>query len=227
MDQLKKFGLVEKATGPLVPDMEAINRLTLEPLTEEEVFVFRLAASNNLEDRDLERFTERSLRDMARLYVGRTVLFDHVWSAECQVARVYAAEVVEDPESPQRRVLRLVLSCYMMRSAQTQPLIDAIRGGILREVSVGCAVEKVLCSVCGQNLREKSCAHRKGQIYDGERCVHELDGVRDVYEVSFCAVPANAEAGVTKSAAPDPTPAEDTEKSAWDQLLAQMAQVFA
>ena len=216
MEQIKKFGLVEKSAA--APDMEAINRLTLEPLTEEEVFTFRLAASNDQPDRDLERFTVRSLRDMARLYVGKTVLMDHVWSAEMQKARVYAAEV----ETGADGVTRLLLDCYMLRSAENRPLTDAIRGGILREVSVGCAVVDILCGICGTNPLEKRCEHIRGKVYDGKLCVWDLDGVSDVYEVSFCAVPANAGAGTTKAA----RPAEAAEENAFSALLAELHLVY-
>lgn len=224
MALLKKFGVVEKAAGALVPDMEKINRLTLAELTAEEVFVFRLSASNDQIDRDFERFTVRSLKDMAALYVGRTVITDHSWSADGQIARVYDAYV----ETGEDGITRLMLLCYMLRTAAMEPVIDAIRGGILREVSVSCAVKSARCSICGVDRHEKFCGHRKGQLYDGQLCVIELDGVSDVYEVSFCAVPANAGAGTTKNVEPEPesAPGDDTSKSAWDDMLAQMALIF-
>ena len=69
---------------------------------------------------------------------------DHKWSAGTQTARIYAAGV-EEAES----VHRLVLRCYMPRTEQTASTITAIESGILRECSVGCAVERALCSICG------------------------------------------------------------------------------
>ena len=67
-----------------------------------------------------------------------------------------------------------------------------------REVSVGCAVEKVVCSVCGQELDR--CPHEKGEEYEGQVCCGILSGATDAYEWSFVAVPAQRKAGVIKSA---------------------------
>ena len=73
---------------------------------------------------------------------------------------------------------------------------EAIDGGILREVSVGCAMGKALCSICGQEYG--TCCHRKGETYEGEVCICELHDPVDAYEMSFVAVPAQPGSGVTK-----------------------------
>lgn len=186
---------VRRAEGPDEAAMAAINRLTLRELSPEEVFVFRVAASNASLDRDLERFTDKSLEDMARLYVGKTVISDHRWSAGGQVARVFAAAVEDEAAG----VRRLVLSCYAPRSDATKGFIEAIEGGILKEVSVGVQVKRMVCGICGRNYIGKDCCdHLRGQVYEGKTCTVELDGVSDAYELSFVAVPANAEAGVIK-----------------------------
>ena len=91
-----------------------------------------------------------------------------------------------------------MLRAYMLRNDQTAPLIAAIEGGILREVSVGCQVAKAICSICGADRRETYCGHRPGQEYEGKRCHIDLDDPTDAYELSFVAVPAQREAGVIK-----------------------------
>ena len=63
---------------------------------------------------------------------------------------------------------------------------------------MGCAVEQVVCSICGQEL--DACPHEKGEEYDGQLCCGVLTGASDVYEWSFVAVPAQRKAGVIKSA---------------------------
>ena len=80
-----------------------------------------------------------------------------------------------------------------------RPTLAAIEAGILRECSVGVAVERVICSVCGKDQRREWCEHIPGREYDGARCVFLLDGAAEVYEVSLVAVPAQPEAGVIKS----------------------------
>ena len=177
-------------------ELALINAQTLRPLAAGEVFTFRMAACDNQVDRDYERFTEATLEELAERFVGRTVLLDHQWSTGRQTARVYAGAV--EP-GPAEGVQRLVLRCYMPRNEQTAPTIAAIESGILRECSVGLAVQRVLCSVCGTDQRQTLCQHIPGREYDGQVCHMDLDGVADVYEVSLVAVPAQPAAGVVKS----------------------------
>ena len=192
MEQILKAARLEKAELN-EEELALINQQTLRSLGAEEVFTFRLAACDNQVDRDFERFTDRALEELAPLFVGRPVLMDHQWSAGNQTARVYAAGVEGE------QVRRLVLRCYMPRMEQTAPTITAIESGILRECSVGCAVERAVCSVCGADQVQTCCVHRPGVAYDGKTCVMELDGVRDAYEVSLVAVPAQPGAGIIKS----------------------------
>lgn len=197
MNEIKKFGLVSKSDTGAAPSAEvmaAINALTLRPLAPEEVFVFRVAACDDQIDRDFERFSEEALHEMAELYVGRPMIFDHVWSGHNQTARVFAAAVEKDGG-----VSRLVLFLYMLRGAATEEIIAAIEGGILKEVSVAVSVTEALCSVCGANWRNAWCEHVKGSEYGGEVCHAILNHVTDVYELSFVAVPAQREAGVIKT----------------------------
>ncbi len=189
---LKAATVVKQAAGEA--ELALINAQTLRPLAAEEVYTFRLAACDDQVDRDFERFTGETLEGLATLFVGKSVLMDHTWRAESQTARVYAAGV-EDSGG----VKRLILRCYMPRTEQTAGTITAIDAGILRECSVGCAVRRAICSVCGADQTKTCCPHIPGREYDGQLCVMELDGARDAYEVSLVAVPAQPGAGVIKS----------------------------
>lgn len=193
MDMIFKAARIEKAAVG-ERELALINAQALRELSAEEVFTFRLAACDNQIDRDCERFTEATLEQLSNLYIGKPVLRDHKWSAETQTARVYDTQVADEGE-----VKRLVLSCYMVRTASTADTIAAIEGGILRECSVGCAVEHVLCSICGVDQRKTLCEHWPGREYDGQICHFELDGAADAYEVSLVAVPAQPEAGTVKA----------------------------
>lgn len=198
MEQILKearLGRAELDEGELA----LVNAQTLRKLEAEEVFTFRLAACDNQVDRDHERFTDETLAELAERYVGRTVLLDHNWSAGNQTARVYAG-AVED--GPGEGVKRLVLRCYMLRNEQTASTIAAIEGGILRECSVGLAVRRVLCSICGADQAATLCKHIPGREYDGQVCHMDLDGVADVYEVSLVAVPAQPGAGIVNAGYP-------------------------
>lgn len=175
-------------------ELALINRQSLRPLKAEEVFTFRLAACNNQVDRDHERFTDAALDGLAPLFVGRPVLMDHRWSAGKQTARVYAASV-----EPTGNARQLVLRCYIPRITETAGTIAAIETGILRECSVGCVVERAVCSICGADQMQTCCTHLPGREYDGRTCIMELDGAKDAYEVSLVAVPSQPEAGIIKS----------------------------
>ena len=191
--KLQKAAAVEKS-APSEGALECINRLTRRELTAEEVYTFPVRACDTLPDRDFERFTKSCLEDLAKLFVGKTVIFDHAWTATGQTARIYSASVKQgEGDSHYLRV-----ECYMLRSAENASLINAIDGGILKEVSVGCAVRTATCSICGQGYG--GCDHRKGQEYDGKLCIAELSDGTDAYELSFVAVPAQKSAGVVKSA---------------------------
>lgn len=193
MNEILKAAHVEKQAVS-EGELALINAQTLRALTAEEVFIFRLAACDDQVDRDYERFTLAALEGLVPLFVGRPVLMDHKWSAGAQTARIYAAGV-EEAEN----VHRLILRCYMPRTEETAPTITAIESGILRECSVGCAVERVVCSICGGDQAQACCQHWPGREYDGRLCVMELDGARDAYEVSLLPVPAQPGAGIVKS----------------------------
>ena len=57
-----------------------------------------------------------------------------------------------------------------------------------------------MCSICGTDRRKTrgQCFHWPGRDYDGKVCHMALGEVRDCYELSFVAVPAQKDAGVRK-----------------------------
>lgn len=173
-------------------NMALINRQSLRDLTPDEVYTFKVQACNDLVDRDFERFPLQTLEKLAPMYVGRTMIADHRWSADNQRARIYET-YIEKRESCNA----LMAKCYMLRNDSTKDIVDAIEGGILREVSVGCAVSRTVCSICGEEAH--TCQHLKGAYYDGKLCYYDLLDPVDAYEMSFVAVPAQPAAGVTKN----------------------------
>ena len=184
-------------------DLERIGRLARRPLKEEEIYAFSVRLCDNEIDRDWERFSPETLKGLAPLFVGKSGIFDHQWSALGQTARIYKTELVREPDRLTRAgdpYCWLKGYAYMVRTQGNRDLIAEIEGGIKKEVSVGCAVERAVCSVCGQPWGEGNCTHQKGQRYDGRLCYAVLEGARDAYEFSFVAVPAQPLAGVVKSA---------------------------
>ncbi|MEG1492550.1 MAG: hypothetical protein RR394_09900 [Oscillospiraceae bacterium] len=193
-NEIVKFAGIKRQEIDSV-ELALVNKQSLKELAAEDVYTFKIAACDDAVDRENEYFTDAALEKLATLFVGRTVISDHEWSAALQTARIYAGAVERGEEGGKRLVLR----AYMLKNERTQPFIDAIDGGILREVSVGCATKKAICSICGINKRLSYCEHRPGKSYEGKLCTVALDEASDAYEVSFVAVPTQRTAGVTKS----------------------------
>ena len=199
--KISKDAAVRAVGTPDGEELALINALARRELGADEVYAFALRLCDNDIDRDFERFGDETLEALAPMFVGVSGVFDHQWSARGQTARIYRTQVVDEDgtATSDGRPYRCLMGwAYLMRTEGNAALIAEIDGGIKREVSVGCAVERVLCSVCGEPLEE--CPHEKGEEYDGQVCCGVLTGASDVYEWSFVAVPAQRRAGVVKSA---------------------------
>lgn len=185
--------------------LKLINKHTLEPLEAADVFVFSAVLCDNELDRHHEHFTVKALHDLKKLFVGKTVIKNHVASADNQVARIYATELVETGKflASGEPYTQLKAHCYMVRTESNKDLITEIRAGIKKEGSVGCRVSSVICSICGTDNATTYCRHWPGRSYDKEGgkvvCTFKLDGAKDAYEFSLVAIPAQRAAGVSKS----------------------------
>ena len=183
-------------------ELAAIAQYSRRPLTAEEVYTFPLVLCDNDLDRDNECFTDEALEKLAEFFCGKTGIFDHDPRGEKQTARIYRCRV--EPEEGRLNYRgdpykALKADAYMVRTAANADLILEIDGGIKKEVSVGCAVQKNICSICGADRREEPCGHQPGKRYGGKLCCTLLAEPSDAYEWSFVAVPAQPAAGVTKS----------------------------
>lgn len=187
-------------------DLKKINKFTLSPLTSEEVFTFKLVMGDNeLDDRNYEPFNLNALKDLKRLYVGKTMIKDHKRSADNQIARIYDTELVEDTNKMTGAgevFTKLIAKCYMVKTEKNADLIQEIKAGIKKEVSTGCLAKHAYCSICGLDNMKNYCNHWWGKEYDtneGKKiCYFTLDGAKEAYEVSFVAVPAQPRAGTIK-----------------------------
>ncbi len=181
-------------------DLRQINAFSKKKLTNDEIFTFEILLCDNEVDREHERFATDALKRLAELFVGKTGIFDHEWSAGKQVARIYKTEVVTDSgrtTAGGEPYAYLKAWAYMLREGNEE-LVAAIEGGITREVSVGCSMGKALCSLCGEEIGTPKCGDVRGGEHDGRLCCAILTDARDAYEWSFVAVPAQRNAGVLK-----------------------------
>lgn len=189
---------------PAEAELAEINRFAKSPLQAEEVYAFSLRLCDNEVDRDWERFDETALNALGDLFVGKSGIFDHQWTAEGQTARIYRAQVVREPAQMTAAgdgYCWLKAWAYLLRTEKNADLIAEIEGGIKREVSVGCSVARRVCSICG--AEGGTCQHVPGQRYGERLCFLELREPTDAYEWSFVAVPAQRKAGVLKRYGPE------------------------
>lgn len=166
--------------------LKQVNKFALEPLAAEDIYTFGAILCDNELDRDFEHFTPKALKEMQKLFVGKTVIKDHYHSADSQVARIYATELVETGKtvkSTGEPYMQLVAHCYMLKTASNADLIAEIKGGIKKEGSVGFRASSAICSICGTDNAKSYCRHWAGKTYAKEGgeavCTFKLDGVSD------------------------------------------------
>ena len=190
--EIKKETEVVASGVPTAVQMEAIHAQSKGKLTAEQVYVFALRLCDDQIDRDGERFDTAALPALAKLFIGKTGIVDHRWASDGQVARIFETQVVREDG-----VSYIKAWAYIRRGGANDEVIADIEAGIKKEVSVGCAMGRAVCSVCGHEYG--TCGHQKGNHYDGVLCCAILKEPMDAYEFSFVAVPAQREAGVLKA----------------------------
>lgn len=202
-------------------DLKKINKLALSPLTAEEVFTFKVVLGDNeTDDRNYEPFNLQALKDLTRLYVGKTMIKDHFRRADNQVARIYDTELITEPKLTKagEPFAKVVAKCYMVKTNSNADLITEIKAGIKKEVSTSCRPKKLICNICGTDNMKTYCPHWGGKEYDKDSgkttCLMTIDGVKEAYELSFVAVGAQPRAGTTKryGVKPEEVP-EETQKT--------------
>ena len=191
--KIQKEAAAEGRGQPSAVQLDRINALAKTRLNPEQVYVFSLRLCDDGVDRDFERFDTEALPGLAKLFIGKTGIVDHRWSAENQIARIFDTQVVRE-----KGVSYIKAWAYTRRGGGNEEFIADIEAGIKKEVSVGCAMGSCICSICGAEYG--TCGHCKGESYDGQLCCGILRDPVDAYEFSFVAVPAQREAGVIKAA---------------------------
>ena len=195
-----KEGYVIKSGDPAQEEMEKINRYTRREYQPEEVYTFSLILCDNEIDRDFERFSPAALAKLQELFLGKTCILDHERKSANQTARIFDTALEQEEGRTTKAgepYVRLTARAYLPKTEKNRETVELIESGILKEVSISCAVKKSVCGICGK----ESCSHQKGREYGGKLCSRILEEPTDAYECSFVAVPAQREAGVRKSMA--------------------------
>ena len=195
---VKNYVANHKSGNPTDEDMTLINKYSLRELGKDEVYCFSVILCDNDIDRDFECFDEDSLKTLEKLFVGKTGILNHSMKSEDQSCRTYKTQLIRDNT---RKTLTgepymyLKAWCYTVRSDKNESLIKDIESGIKKEVSISCASQRKVCSICNS----EKCNHISGKIYGDSYCHKTIKDITDAYEWSFVAVPAQRNAGVTKS----------------------------
>lgn len=197
-----KEGYIEKGYKPEKSDLEKIRQFTRKEFSEDEIYTFSVNLCNNDIDRDFEKFSVSALHELADFFVGKTGIKDHSMKSDNQLARIYETAVEKingrkTADGEDYYVLRA--KAYMVKTDENRSLRMEIDAGIKKEVSISCSMKETVCSVCGKNKKAERCVHTIGKKYGDKLCFGILNGALDAYEWSFVAVPAQREAGVTKS----------------------------
>ncbi len=193
--------------GSGVPDDEAlslISRYARNTPDANDIYTFSVILCDNEIDRDNERFSVESLTVLKDMFEGVTGIFDHSMRSSDQTARIYKTEILRDESKTTAagEVYTYIKAwCYMLRTEKNNQLISEIDCGIKKEVSISCSVENKICSVCGKDIRSHDCNHIAGRKSGKTKCHVILENPTDAYEWSFVAVPAQRNAGVSKSVA--------------------------
>lgn len=186
-------------TAPDAADIDIINSISNQTLTNDDVYCFKLRLCDTLLDRVADRMTLKFLTEFADKVNEKSVplLKDHDWSAEKQLGRIYKACVKKDDND----IDYVEAWAYVLNTSSD---IDKIKAGILKEVSVSFDCLSI-CSVCGQDMTKDFdghgiCAnkHVAGEEYSDGKCESILTSCIDVFEVSFVAVPCQPNAAVIK-----------------------------
>lgn len=199
--KIYKAGVEREKVPDVETELEAINAYAKTEMTSEQIYTFSVVLCDNEVDRDFEKFSDEALGALSELFVGKTGIFDHEWKATNQTARIYRTEILKENgvlNSLGEPYAVLKGYAYMLRNEKNSELIEEIEAGIKKETSVGCSVAKRVCSICGEEAHVGGCGHIPGREYNGKLCYLELFDVKDAYEWSFVAVPAQRAAGVVK-----------------------------
>lgn len=86
-------GIISTSENVSDAQLELINRHTRKSLKADEVFCFNVVLCDNDIDRDFECFTEKSLKTLSELFIGKTGIFDHSQKGRDQCARIFDCTV--------------------------------------------------------------------------------------------------------------------------------------
>lgn len=154
---------------------EAARLMGYEAVEDEaEYYKFEIRLCDTKIDRDFERFTLSCLRKMSEMFVGK-----NGFVGKDSIAKIISTVVIKGKDGE----WFIKANASIKNIPENFKIIEEIKSGKKKEVSIRCSVATRTCSICGDSTG--SCHHKPGEYYNGKQCVMELDNPTDVYEWAF------------------------------------------
>lgn len=163
---------------------EAARLMGYEAVEDEpEYYKFEIRLCDTKIDRDFERFTLPCLRKLSEMFVGK-----NGFVGQDSIAKILSTVVLKGKDGE----WFIKANASIKNIPENFKVIEEIKSGKKKEVSIGCSVATRTCSICGDSTG--SCNHKPGEYYNGKQCFMELNDPTDVFEWSFVATPVKEEA---------------------------------
>lgn len=186
------FGEVGERTlkEKFLPAVRETAGATLDP---EEFHVRGMLLCNSRRDRYYSRFTPDALNEVVDLLPGRPVMIGHnrttlpigrFFSAKRTFGR--ANEPMHETRGPRADRYWVEGLFYLPKDAEGDAIARRIDMGIYRDTSIGWRCTDATCSLCGNNIDNRSaCHHVPGELYDDGFADFAFSGITSVMEGSL------------------------------------------
>lgn len=154
---------------------------------EAEYYKFEIRLCDTKIDRDFKKFTLPCLRKLSEMFVGK-----NGFVGQDSIAKILSTVVLKGKDGE----WFIKANASIKNIPENFKVIEEIKSGKKKEVSIGCSVATRTCSICGDSTG--SCNHKPGEYYNGKQCFMELNDPTDVFEWSFIATPVKEEANMDK-----------------------------
>ena len=154
---------------------------------ETEYYKFEIRLCDTKIDRDFERFTLPCLRKLSEMFVGK-----NGFVGQDSIAKILSTVVLKGKDGE----WFIKANASIKNIPENFKVIEEIKSGKKKEVSIGCSVATRTCSICGDSTG--NCHHKPGVYYNGKQCFMELNDPIDAFEWAFVATPVKEEANMDK-----------------------------
>ena len=155
--------------------------------TKDNVAVFEMSFCNTIPDRQDDVFTDNSVDTMVRTVIGKQFINGHDTSKD-SIGKIFDSYVKNvDYEGQDGKIYNNIktgfIKVYIPKTTRHENIIEDLETGMKEYTSPGFSINKITCSICGEDYLGKKCKHLKGKEYKGKKCITILD-VKECVEVS-------------------------------------------